>query len=107
MFFVPFVQNDPNDDETSDDPADDDDAWEGLNAFDDLEVPIPAWFRSQIAARTTTKLNPSLSGLPIACPHPSSRCNGCAVSPALRPALRRPASLMSLPPVPDFPARRR
>ncbi len=34
--------DDPNDDETSDDPADDDDGWEGLNAFSETEVPLSA-----------------------------------------------------------------
>jgi len=37
--------DDPNDDETSDDPADDDDGWEGLNALSETEVPVPAWFQ--------------------------------------------------------------
>ena len=38
--------DDPNDDETLDDPADDDDAWDGLNAFGETEVPVSAWFQA-------------------------------------------------------------
>jgi len=37
--------DDPYDDETSDDPTDDDDGWEGLNALGETEVPVPAWFQ--------------------------------------------------------------
>ncbi len=43
--FVTVGCDDPNDDETSDDPADDDDGWEGLNALHETEVPVPAWFQ--------------------------------------------------------------
>jgi hypothetical protein len=52
--------DDPNDDETSDDPADDDDGWEGLNALSESEVPVPAWFQqvgcfhSDLEARSET-----------------------------------------------------
>jgi|SRR5271166_874517 len=45
VFFVTVGWDDPNDDETSDDPADDDDAWEGLNALGETEVPVSAWFQ--------------------------------------------------------------
>jgi len=45
VFFVSLRWDDPNDDETSDDPADDDDGWEGLNALGETEVPVPAWFQ--------------------------------------------------------------
>ena len=42
VFYVTVGCDDPNDDETSDDPADDDDGWEGLNAFSETEVPVSA-----------------------------------------------------------------
>jgi len=42
VFYVTVCWDDPYDDETSDDPADDDDAWEGLNAFSETEVPVSA-----------------------------------------------------------------
>jgi len=45
VVFVTAGWDDPNDDETSDDPADDDDAWEGLNALGETEVPVSAWFQ--------------------------------------------------------------
>ncbi len=45
VFFATVHWDDPNDDETSDDPADDDDGWEGLNAFGGTEVPVSAWFQ--------------------------------------------------------------
>ena len=45
VVFVTVGWDDPNDDETSDDPADDDDAWEGLNAVGETEVPVSAWFQ--------------------------------------------------------------
>ena len=45
VIFVTVGWDDPNDDETSDDPADDDDGWEGLNALHETEVPVPAWFQ--------------------------------------------------------------
>ena len=45
VFFVTVRWDDPNDDETSDDPADDDDGWEGLNALGETEVPVSAWFQ--------------------------------------------------------------
>jgi len=44
VVFVTVGWDDPNDDETSDDPADDD-AWEGLNAVGETEVPVSAWFQ--------------------------------------------------------------
>src|SRR5271166_866056 len=44
VVFVTVGCDDPNDDETSDDPADDD-AWEGLNVLGETEVPVPAWFQ--------------------------------------------------------------
>ncbi len=44
VVFVTVGWDDPNDDETSDDPADDD-AWEGLNALGETEVPVSAWFQ--------------------------------------------------------------
>ncbi len=44
VFFVTVGWDDPNDDETSDDPTDDD-AWEGLNALGETEVPVSAWFQ--------------------------------------------------------------
>src|SRR5271157_816061 len=44
-FFATVGWDDPNDDETSDDPADDDDGWEGLNALHETEVPGPAWLQ--------------------------------------------------------------
>ena len=42
MFYVTVGLDDPNNDETSDDPGDDDDGWEGLNAFSETEVPVSA-----------------------------------------------------------------
>ena len=42
VFYVTVGLDDPNDDETSDDPGDDDDGWEGLNAFSETEVPVSA-----------------------------------------------------------------
>jgi|SRR5271157_1057065 len=45
VLFVAVGWDDPNDDETSDDPGDDDDAWEGLNALGETEVPVSAWFQ--------------------------------------------------------------
>ncbi len=45
VFLASLHWDDPNDDETSDDPADDDDGWEGLNALSETEVPVPAWFQ--------------------------------------------------------------
>jgi hypothetical protein len=42
LFYVTLSWDDPNDDETSDDPADDDDGWEGLNAFSEAKVPVSA-----------------------------------------------------------------
>ncbi len=45
-FLPSFGRNDPNDDETSDDPTDDDDGWEGLNAFGEPNMPISALFQS-------------------------------------------------------------
>jgi len=42
VFYVAVGWDDPNDDETSDDPGDDDDGWEGLNAFSETEVPVSA-----------------------------------------------------------------
>ena len=45
VLFATVRLDDPNDDETSDDPADDDDAWEGLNALGETEVPVSAWFQ--------------------------------------------------------------
>jgi hypothetical protein len=45
VIFVTVGWDDPNDDETSDDPADDDDGWEGLNALHETEVPGPAWLQ--------------------------------------------------------------
>jgi len=45
VIFVTVGWDDPNDDETSDDPGDDDDAWEGLNALGETEVPVSAWFQ--------------------------------------------------------------
>jgi len=42
VFYVTVGLDDPNDDETSDDPGDDDDGWEGLNAFSEAEVPLSA-----------------------------------------------------------------
>ncbi len=45
VFFVSLRWDDPNDDETSDDPGDDDDGWEGLNALGETEVPVSAWFQ--------------------------------------------------------------
>jgi hypothetical protein len=44
--------DDPNDDETSDDPADDDDAWEGLNAVGETEAPVLAWFQQSACSLT-------------------------------------------------------
>ncbi|MBV8309089.1 MAG: hypothetical protein JO344_01700 [Planctomycetaceae bacterium] len=44
VVFVTDGWDNPNDDETSDDPADDD-AWEGLNAVGETEVPVSAWFQ--------------------------------------------------------------
>ena len=44
VVFVTIGCDDPNDDETSDDSADDD-AWEGLNALGETEVPVSAWFQ--------------------------------------------------------------
>ncbi len=49
VFFASLHWDDPNDDETSDDPADDDDGWEGLNALGETEVPVPAWFQEVVA----------------------------------------------------------
>ena len=43
--FVTDGWDDPNDDETSDDPGDDDDACEGVNALGETEVPVSAWFQ--------------------------------------------------------------
>ncbi len=45
VFFVTVGWDDPNDDETSDDPADDD-GWEGLNTLGETEVPVSAWFQA-------------------------------------------------------------
>ncbi len=45
VFCASLHWDDPNDDETSDDPADDDDGWEGLNALGETEVPVSAWFQ--------------------------------------------------------------
>lgn len=45
-FLPTFGWDDPNDDETSDDPTDDNDGWEGLNAFGEPNVPISALFQS-------------------------------------------------------------
>ena len=42
VFYVTVGLDDPNDGETSDDPCDDDDGWEGLNAFSETEVPVSA-----------------------------------------------------------------
>jgi hypothetical protein len=39
------LANDPTVDETSDDPADDDDAWDDLNGFEDTEAPVTAWLQ--------------------------------------------------------------
>jgi hypothetical protein len=36
--------DDPYDNETSDDPNDDDDAWDDLNGYEDSDVPIIAWY---------------------------------------------------------------
>ena len=44
VVFVTVGCDDPNDDETSNDSADDD-AWEGLNALGETEVPVSAWFQ--------------------------------------------------------------
>jgi hypothetical protein len=60
--------DDPNDDETSDDPADDDDAWEGLNALGETEVPVPAWFQQDrlLPQRPRNSIRTSLVGtLPL------------------------------------------
>ena len=45
VFYVTVGCDDPNDDETSDDPADDD-GWEGLNTLGETEVPVSAWFQA-------------------------------------------------------------
>ena len=46
VFYVIVGWDDPNDDETSYDPADDDDDdEEGLNAVSETEVPVSAWFQ--------------------------------------------------------------
>jgi hypothetical protein len=42
--YITFHTNDPNDDETSDDPADDDDGWEGVRAVSETEASVFVWF---------------------------------------------------------------
>jgi len=68
VIFMTVGWDDPNDDETSDDPADDDDAWEGLNALGETEVPVPAWFQQDrlLPQRPRNSIRTSLVGtLPL------------------------------------------
>jgi hypothetical protein len=42
------LSNDPYDDAASDDPNDDDDAWDDLNGYDDTGVSSIAWLREAV-----------------------------------------------------------
>ncbi len=63
-FYVTFGWDDPNDDETSDDPGDDDDGYEGLSAFSEAKVPVSALlldsacFQSELAIPSQTLCAP-------------------------------------------------
>ena len=57
-FFVAFGWDDPNDDETSDDPADDDDGWEGLSTVSESEAPVYAWFADVGSYQSDLELRP-------------------------------------------------
>jgi hypothetical protein len=50
--------DDPDDNETSDDPNDDDDAWDDLNADDDTDLPIIVWPRERVLSLITHESAP-------------------------------------------------
>jgi hypothetical protein len=56
--------NDPNDDETSDDPNDDDDAWDDLNAHDDTDVPMLAWLQETVPFLIAPECAPAIRPVP-------------------------------------------
>ena len=66
-FFVAFGGDDPNDNETSDDPTDDDDGWEGLKAVQVTAAPVFAWFQKAVSYQSDLEpqSGPSWSGLPF------------------------------------------